>query len=224
MLADFCPACGLQAQPNDRFCRRCGEALGTGSVPDPIELAESLVARGQLEEAIVTVQNALGEHEAADLHVALSTLYLRRGDVDRAKNELERAIEVDPRCAIAHAYLGAVLARLGRVGEAEDYLDRAHELAPDDLVVSLKRAEWWSALGVLGRARDELRRGLQDGGGTPEARTIAVTMLAGIEERLRRSVSRSPVPLPSVTSWTKGLGRITDHPQKTPEQIPELEG
>lgn len=224
MLADFCPACGLQAQPNDRFCRRCGEALGTGSPADPIELAESLVARGQLGEAIVAVQNALGEHETADLHVALSTLYLHRGDAGHAKSELERAIKIDPQSAIAHAYLGAVLARLGRVVEAEEYLDRAHELAPNDLVVSLKRAEWWSALGVLGRARDELRQGLQNGGGTPQARTMAVTLLADIQERLRRSVSRSPVPLPRVASWTKGLARFTHRPRKTPEQTLELEG
>jgi tetratricopeptide (TPR) repeat protein len=204
MPDEFCGACGRQGRPNDRFCRGCGESL-TGEViaGDPIREAESLAVGGHLTEAVATVLREIGAHDSAALRVALATLYLRRCGAGDAARELDRAIELDPGCAVAHAYRGALLVRLGRVDEAEEALDLARDLAPDDLLVTMKRAEYFIVLGVLGRACDELRHGLSEGGGDPDLRETATRTLAEVEQRLRGSITRHPANLPRL-----GLGRL----------------
>ncbi len=54
----------------------------------------------------------------------------QRGDLDRAAEAYQRAIEIEPRFAEAHANLGAVLARLGRYGEAVASDERALAIDP----------------------------------------------------------------------------------------------
>ena len=55
----FCPACGFRTQEGDRFCRGCGDALTDDArASGPIAEAEALVSRGQLEEAVATMQRA----------------------------------------------------------------------------------------------------------------------------------------------------------------------
>ena len=187
MPDEFCGACGRQGRPNDRFCRGCGGSLTDELVAgDPIFEAESLAQGGHLSEAIATVLRAIGAHESAALRVALATLYLRRGSVADAGRELDRAVELDPACAVAHAYRGALLVRIGRASDAEAALDLARELAPHDLLVCMKRAEYFIVLGVLGRACDELRHGLSEGGGDPDLRETAARTLAEVERRLPR--------------------------------------
>lgn len=209
MMADeFCGACGRQGRPADRFCRGCGAQLSDAPPDDDhITAAASLAERGHLTEAVATVQRAITAGDTADLRVALATLYLRRGDVDAAARELDLAVQLNPACAVAHAYAGALLARRGRVAEGGDALDRALELAPFDLLVAMKRAEYFTVLGVLERARDELRRGLDDGGGAPDARAAAARMLEEIEKRLRSSVIRRPVSLPDFGPVGRSLSR-----------------
>lgn len=208
MADEFCGACGRHGRPDDRFCRGCGAALGDGPAePDPITESASLADRGHLTDAIATVQRAITLGDSADLRVALATLCLRRGDIDAASRELERAVQLDASCAIAHAYAGALLVRRGRVAEAGEALDRALGLAPDDLVVAMKLAEYFAVLGVLERARDELRRGLEDGGGSPDARIVAARMLEETEKRLRGSVTRRPVDLPELGRVGRAVAR-----------------
>lgn len=197
MHGDFCPACGFRRQSTDRFCRGCGDALtAEARASGPITEAETLVARGELDEALATIQRALGDVERADLLVAQATLYLRRGDVERAERSLERATVVDPVYAVAYAYQGGLLFNRGKVDESEALLDKAVDLDPKDLLVRVKRAEFWLRLGVLSRAEEELRIGLANGGGSPTARAAAETMYASIEKRKRTGVERKFVPLP----------------------------
>jgi Flp pilus assembly protein TadD len=197
MHDDYCAACGRPRRSADRFCRGCGEPLDdVARTLGPIDEAEGLLARGHLDEAVVTLQRALGAHETAELHVALSTVYVRRGSVADAHRELERAVALDPHCAIAHAYAGALFMRAGRPDEARERLDLARELAPNDMVVSLKRAEMWLMLGVLGNAGAELEHGLLYGGGSEATRAAARKLLAEVEKRMSRSVTRKTVRLP----------------------------
>ncbi|MDP9237802.1 MAG: tetratricopeptide repeat protein [Chloroflexota bacterium] len=199
MPLEFCGACGRQPKLLDRFCRGCGEALDAGTCgADPIAEAESLAARGLLDEAIAAVQRAIGQRETPDLHIALSTLYLRRGGAAEARRALDRALALDPDCAVAHAYIGGMLFHAGRVAEAQERLDLAQTLAPDDLVVIIKRAEYWMRLGILDNARDELRRGLQTCGGAPQVRAMAEMMYASVEKKSRGSFVRKTMPLPSL--------------------------
>jgi tetratricopeptide (TPR) repeat protein len=199
MKPQFCSSCGFRFHDGDRFCRGCGDALTEDArAVGPIAEAEVLAGKGQLDEAIATVQRALGEGERPDLHVAMSTLYLRRTDVVLARRELDRAIDLDPGYAVAYAYKGGVLLQIGEVDEARGLLDRAKTLAPRDLLVSIKRAEFWLRLGALPNARDELRAGLANGGGSPAARDTAQAMLGSVEHKLRTSAQRAIVPLPSL--------------------------
>ncbi len=197
MSGSFCPSCGNRGKPYDLFCRACGGALTEAArASGPIAEAASLVERGMLAEAIATVQRALSAGAAPDLHVALATLYLRRGGGAEAQRELEEALALDPECAVAHAYAGGMLLQAGDVAEAQGRLDLAYQLAPHDLIVLMKRAEFWLRLGIFEKARAELKHGLQDGGGEPHVRSMAEAMLLSVEKRSRNSFTRQLVALP----------------------------
>lgn len=199
MSTHYCPVCGHRGEPHDLFCRACGGALTDAArAVGPIAEAESLVSRGLLAEAIATVQRAIGQGGTSDLHVALATLYMRRGGAAEARRELNAALALDPNSAIAHAYVGGMLIDAGRIAEAQDRLDLALRLAPNDLIVLMKRAEYWLRLGILDNARAEIKLGLQDGGGAPHVRAMAEAMLAAIEKRSRNSFQRQAVALPDL--------------------------
>ena len=217
-MPDFCAACGRQARINDRYCRGCGDALvDDARDAGPVAEAESLVARGRLDDAIASIQRALGVREGAELHVGLATLYLRRGGIAEATRALDRAIALDPLCAVAHAYAGALLTRAGRIEEARAALDTAKALTPDDIVVSLKRAEFFVALGILDEAAVELRHGLKNGGGAIETRNVAAKLLADVDRRLSRSVRRTPVALPTINPLRRVFGRGAPRPDVATE-------
>lgn len=216
----FCPSCGYQARVADRFCRACGDALTDNArSAGPIAEAEALCERGRLDEAIATVQRAIGLAETPDLHVALATLYLRRGGSADARRALDRAIALDARCAIAHAYLGGMLMQSGHIDEAQARLDLARDLAPNDLIVLMKRSEFWVRLGVLENAKDELRRGLRNGAGSPQTRHMAEVMFLAIEKRARNSFARQTIALPS-PNW---IGRVFKRSSSTPSAPAEVE-
>lgn len=208
MQTEFCSACGHHGKPHDLFCRACGGALTDAArAGGPIAEAESLVTRGMLAEAIATVQRAIGRSDAPDLHVALATLYMRRGGAAEARRELDAALALDADNAVAHAYVGGILLQAGRVDEARERLDLALRLAPNDLIVLMKRAEYWLRLGIFDNARVEITRGLQDGGGAPYVRVMAETMLLAIEKRSRSSFSRQLVALPNLSGLKRMFGR-----------------
>jgi Tfp pilus assembly protein PilF len=148
-----------------------------------------------LAAAIGIVQRALGAEATPDLHVALATLYLRRGGAADARRELEAALTLDAKCAVAHAYVGGMLLQAGDVAEAQGRLDLAYQLTPNDLVVLMKRAEFWLRLGIFEKARAELKHGLQDGGGAPHVRSMAEAMLLAVEKRSRNSFTRQTSPV-----------------------------
>lgn len=199
MEVSFCTSCGQQSQPNDRFCRGCGTGLSDElRAGGPIAEAVLLADQGHLDEAIATVQRAIGEDPRPDLYVALSTLYLRRGDVSLAERELDRAIAIEPDYGVAYAYKAGVCLQRGDVDDAQDLLDRALALAPNDLLVRIKRAEFWLRLGALPNAREELRIGLANGGGTPSARAIGHAMIANVDRQMKGAAVRTTVPLPSI--------------------------
>ncbi len=212
MLQPFCPACGFRGQASDSFCRACGALLDESRAGDPIPEAEALAAGGHLDDAIAAVQRAIGLRETPDLHVALSTLYLRRGGSVEARRALDRALAIDPRCAVAHAYLAGMDLHEGRVHDAQERLDHARDLAPDDLLVRIKRAEYWLRLGIFDNAKDELRHALQNGGGSVQNRALAETMFATVEKRSSGSFTRKTVTLPSLSPLKRLVHRRNSAP------------
>ena len=222
MAGSYCPTCGHGGEPHDLFCRACGGALTEAArASGPIAEAESLVERGLLAEAIVTVQRALGAGATPDLHVALATLYLRRGGGADARRALEEALALDPECAIAHAYAGGMLLHAGDVDGAQERLDHALDLAPRDLMVLVKRAEFWLRLGIFDKARAELTHGLQDGGGAPHVRAMAEAMLFAVDRRSRNSFTRQVVTLPDLGA-VKRMFRRSGRTAATPVEAKVL--
>lgn len=210
MTFEFCASCGLQGRPRDRFCRACGEPLFDSATSDqaPFDIARALADAGRIDEAIASLKTALAEGQSAELHVALATLYLRRGGgAAAAMGELDRALERDPSSGVAHAYVGALLVATGRIEDGVTHLDRARDLAPNDIIVAIKRAEYWLRIGVLDRARSELRAALLNGGGEPDVRAVARELLESVNGRVKSSFVRRTVALPGLPRISRALRR-----------------
>lgn len=70
--------------------------------------------------------------DAARFNVQLGMNYMRRGNLQEAREKLERAVEQDSSLPSAHAALGILYERVGDTTRAGDHLLRATRLAPDD--------------------------------------------------------------------------------------------
>jgi type IV pilus assembly protein PilF len=98
--------------------------------------------------------------DAAQYNLQLGVGYLRQGNLEAAKDRLERAIEQDPGLATAHSALGLVYERLEDLDGAERQYRRAATLAPDDpdaqnalgVFLCSKRGKPAEALRVFDRA------------------------------------------------------------------------
>lgn len=74
----------------------------------------------------------ISDKDAARFNVQLGVNYLQRGDLEGARDKLERAVQQDPELPAAHAALGILYERAGDMRAAGDHLRRAARLAPDD--------------------------------------------------------------------------------------------
>jgi type IV pilus assembly protein PilF len=74
----------------------------------------------------------VSDEDAARFNVQLGMNYMQRGDLEGAREKLERAVQQDPQLPAAHAALGILYERVGNTRLAGDHLRRAVRLAPDD--------------------------------------------------------------------------------------------
>jgi protein O-GlcNAc transferase len=81
-----------------------------------LPLAETLVAE---------------QPDDAEAHATLAWGYFVTGDVQKAFEEMDRALELNPNLARARAHYGALLESQGRLAEAIDNYARALQLDPD---------------------------------------------------------------------------------------------
>jgi type IV pilus assembly protein PilF len=71
-------------------------------------------------------------HEAAIYNVQLGVAYMNQGDLERAKEKLDRAVTQDPDSADVHSARAALFARLGNKDKADAEYRAALRLAPHD--------------------------------------------------------------------------------------------
>ena len=71
-------------------------------------------------------------HEAAVYNVQLGVAYMNQGDLERAKDKLDRALIQDPDNADVHSARAALFARLGNKDKADSEYRAALRLAPND--------------------------------------------------------------------------------------------
>ena len=74
----------------------------------------------------------VSDKEAARFNVQLGMNYMQRGDLEGAREKLERALQQDATLPAAHAALGILYERVGDSRRAQEHLQRATRLAPDD--------------------------------------------------------------------------------------------
>lgn len=95
----------------------------------PIFLASVLLLAGC---ASTETAPKVSDEDAARFNVELGVSYLQRGNLQDARDKLERAVEQDPSFPSAHAALGFLYERVGEMDKAGVHLRRAAQLAPDD--------------------------------------------------------------------------------------------
>jgi type IV pilus assembly protein PilF len=87
-------------------------------------------------------QRPASEEEQAQANLALGTGYLRQGNAEAAIQPLERAVEAQPRLAVAHSTLALAYDQTGQAEDAERHYRRALSLDP-------KNAEAQNSYGVF---------------------------------------------------------------------------
>jgi tetratricopeptide (TPR) repeat protein len=130
-----------------------------------LPLGEALRRRGQLEAAQKVAVAGLGRYpHLPDAHDLLARILVDRQDFERAFDEWDMAVRLDPQHVGAHKGLGFLYYKAGDAARALEHLERALADAPDDP----------SLQGVVARVRGELGAG----GAAPVAPAPAPTPAA----------------------------------------------
>jgi type IV pilus assembly protein PilF len=77
-------------------------------------------------------QHAQKQHDAAAYNVQLGIAYMNQGDLERAKDKLDRALQQDPDSADVHSARGTLFARLRNADKADAEFRTALRIAPHD--------------------------------------------------------------------------------------------
>jgi arylsulfatase A-like enzyme/tetratricopeptide (TPR) repeat protein len=99
-----------------------------GSEGTRLALIEVAYAVGEKERARALLSEGLAEEPSAALHRLRAWMHRREGRDDLAARDLEEAVRVEPRSAVAHANLGAFYRSLGQLEEAKREYDAALEI------------------------------------------------------------------------------------------------
>lgn len=98
-----------------------------------LPLGETLRRRGQLEAAQKVALQGLGRYpHLPDAHDLLARVLTDRAEFERAFDEWDMALRLDPQHAGAHKGLGFLYFKAGRTAEALQHLEAALAEAPDD--------------------------------------------------------------------------------------------
>lgn len=137
---------------------------------------------------------------AAELNLELGIEHLRKGNLQQAKDKIDRALEQNPRYGRAHLIAGMLYNRLGDERKAESHFERAVALEPDNpefknnyavYLCQLKKYERGAKV-ALEAAADPLYK-------TPEAALmnagnceLSAGDMKGAEENFRKALAVRP--------------------------------
>jgi TolB-like protein/Tfp pilus assembly protein PilF len=114
--------------------------------------AHYLIVAGRPKDSLAESNRALELDPLSPIMgVHLGWLYYYLHDYERAMNQLNKTLELDPNYGLAHWYIGLVKEQQGVFTEALDALKRGDELLKDNFVV---KADLAHALAVSGRKAD----------------------------------------------------------------------
>ena len=114
-----------------------------------LPLGETLRRRGQLEAAQKVALQGLGRYpHLPDAHDLLAKILTDRAEFERAFDEWDMALRLDPAHAGAHKGLGFLYFKAGRAAEALQHLEAALAEAPDDPSLQHAAARVRASLGA----------------------------------------------------------------------------
>jgi type IV pilus assembly protein PilF len=107
------------------------------STPTPARLHARLGACATLALVLggcasSTPQKTARQHDAASYNVQLGIAYMNEGDLERAKDKLDRALSQDPQSADVHSARAMLFERMGDNAHADAEFRSAMHLAPHD--------------------------------------------------------------------------------------------
>jgi tetratricopeptide (TPR) repeat protein len=164
---------------------RYGEALEVFRryhqlVPDDFrgvgQIGSCLTDLGQLAEAEPLLRQAAEGLDDAISHYNLGLLLSRRGRLQDAVVEYERALDRDPGNADARSNLAAVLVRQGKLDAATKQLERALEIAPDNAVAHTNLGAVLAQQGQFEPAARQFREAVRLDPGQTQAREALRTI------------------------------------------------
>ncbi|HHO48461.1 MAG TPA: tetratricopeptide repeat protein [Desulfobacteraceae bacterium] len=97
------------------------------------------------------------EEKQSTRHLNMAMVMMKRGQIDSAVNELQKALEIEPGMAEAHGQLGCLYLEQGRLEEAKKALDRSYDLDPDYLPANICDARIMAAEGRMDEAVGDLQ-------------------------------------------------------------------
>lgn len=108
------------------------------------DLAQSLVASGQPEDAIEQYRKALiFSPDDTDYRLALATALMKAGRTDEAQTHLEQLIQQNPTSGVLNMMLARVSAKQHKIQQAVDYYQRAvYEYWPPSQLSERRQARW----------------------------------------------------------------------------------
>jgi tetratricopeptide (TPR) repeat protein len=119
-----------------------------------------LADTSQSKEEIAVTEEQLQkfpQRETVTFHLASASLALRKGDLEGASNEVQKALAVDPKSRQAHLAMASIYALRKDPGQAGLELKSAADLAPVRSVERIRYAEFQAANGAIGKAKASLQ-------------------------------------------------------------------
>jgi type IV pilus assembly protein PilF len=100
--------------------------------------------------------------EAARVRVELGQRYLQRGKLELALDNLQKALQYDPKSVDAHTVIAVLYERIGNLHAAEQHYARAVELAPQSGDTNNNYGQFLCATGKYAQAQQYFARAMQD--------------------------------------------------------------
>ncbi|HYD51151.1 MAG TPA: tetratricopeptide repeat protein, partial [Gemmatimonadaceae bacterium] len=114
-----------------------------------VPLGEALRRQGSTELALKIALRGLERHPYhADGHDLVARIAADRGEAERASDEWDMALRLDPQHVGARKGLGFICFQQGRLAEAEEHLAAAQALDGDDATIAAALARVRVALGT----------------------------------------------------------------------------
>ena len=97
------------------------------------------------------------QRETAPFHLASASVALRKGDLEGASNEVQKALAVEPKSREAHSAMASIYGLRKDLDQTRLELKSAADLAPVRSVERIKYADFQAANGAIGEAKASLQ-------------------------------------------------------------------